>query len=821
VIQAQAGDLKSAAATARSINDPQALATLAEVWAQDGNFVSIDEATKNAERSQLSAFMRIATIHLEAGDDSATLETLALALETVRGYGLASRAIGLAEIGVLQAKARAKSEAQATFALAVEAARINKSDAELSSALRAIAVAQAQAADWTGAIETAESCGRYRAEALEKVARLQVEAGAEVEARATFALAVEAARRNEDDTQRSAALKTVAVARAQAGDWTGALDTAESCGRYRAATLEWVGKLQAEAGKLKEAKDTTLRIWNPDASPTTPEHDYLVRLQEQTLGYIAGLQAQAGDFINALEQARGIKDAKHRATALSEIAEAQAYDGQRLAAIENWSAAVEAVRNIKYENERISELKVIAVQQLRAGELLASRNTFAMAATTMPDELAIMQLCGKDFKGGIKAIDSIVNWQQRASGPKEMIEQQAEAGDLAELIQIAHRIEDEDVRAPALEEVARAQAAACEFQSAIENVSGLGNRASILVEIAIAQSSTGQRAAARNTLALALQSAHGTKRSAREGHTVTAVSHLKSENKTKSPTVFAFERKTKSERQRAKTVEKIERLRDEIASAQAELREAHVPLNELRETLDKAYEDNVAAAYPSGIGDLVREMETQYQAAITSATVRVRMAQVAMARGQLKLGDLKGAIDTVHSFADGDDRGAALKEIATLELESGQLRAALDVLAIAIESESYGPSDLGEIANMQASAGDKLAAQSTLGLALEAARGNYDQDDRASAVRQVAVASVTAGFNDLAVQTAGTILTNRDQLLPDVAAALVEAQDKAQFKRLLIPCAYYEDAASRMCELMALLYPEQADGIANELTTRG
>lgn len=804
VIQAQAGDFKRAAATARSIKENEmrveAMAKLAEVGGQAGDFESAMEAattieafTKNDERRQLSAFLQIATRQMEAGDNRAMLETLAVALGTIRaGHSIASRATGLAEIGVLQIKAGAESEAQATFALAIDAAQINKNDTERLAGLAEIGV-------------------------------LQAKAGAESEAQVTFARAVEAARINKNDTERSSALKAIAVAQAQAANWTGAIETAESCGRYRAEALEWVARAQAEAGRLQEAKDTALTIWNRDHSATQPADDYLARLQERTLGYIAGLQAKTGDFINALEQARGIKDAKLRATALSEIADAQAHDGQRLAAIESWSAAVEAARNIKYENGRTSELKVIAVMQLRAGEILASRNTFAMATTEMPDELALMQLRGGDLKGGINVINSITNWQHRTSGLKEIIEAQAESGDLIELIQIVNRIEDEELRASALEEVARAQTAACEFQSAIETVSGLGNRASILVEIAIAQSSVGQRVAARNTLVLALQSAYGYKTgssSSREGHrradTGTAVSQLKSENKSKTPTGFAFERQAKNERQRAKIPEKIERLRNEIASSRKELADENVRWDEWGKMLA-----GTGAGYPAGLSEVLGEIHAQHQATVTSATGKIRTAQVEMARGQLKLGDLKGAIETVHSLADGDDRRAALREIATLELESGQLRAALDVLAAAIKSESYGPSDLGAIANVQASAGEKLAAQSTLGLALEAARGTYDEDDRASAVAQVAMASVTAGFNDLAVQAAGTILTNRDHLLPDVAAALVAAKDKAHFKRLLIPCAYYTDAASRMCELMALLYPEQADGIANELTTRG
>jgi hypothetical protein len=46
------------------------------------------------------------------------------------------------------------------------------------------------------------------------------------------------------------------------------------------------------------------------------------------------------------------------------------------------------------------------------------------------------------------------------------------------------------------------------------------------------------------------------------------------------------------------------------------------------------------------------------------------------------------------------------------------------------------------------------------------------------------------------------------------ASPLVEAGDKENFKRLLVPSAYSLDAAYRMCGLLARLYPEQAAAVA-------
>ncbi|HEY85485.1 MAG TPA: hypothetical protein G4N96_10300, partial [Chloroflexi bacterium] len=49
---------------------------------------------------------------------------------------------------------------------------------------------------------------------------------------------------------------------------------------------------------------------------------------------------------------------------------------------------------------------------------------------------------------------------------------------------------------------------------------------------------------------------------------------------------------------------------------------------------------------------------------------------------------------------------------------------------------------------------------------------------------------------------------------PKIAAALVGAGDRENFERLLVPCAYYPDAAYAMCGLAAKLYPEQAGDVA-------
>jgi hypothetical protein len=85
---------------------------------------------------------------------------------------------------------------------------------------------------------------------------------------------------------------------------------------------------------------------------------------------------------------------------------------------------------------------------------------------------------------------------------------------------------------------------------------------------------------------------------------------------------------------------------------------------------------------------------------------------------------------------------------------------------------------------------------------------------RARALTAIAEAKVRVGDGKAALLMTDAILRNRSEFLYHIAIALAEAGDRDNFKRLLLPCAYYLDAAYRMCGLLARLYPEQAGAVA-------
>lgn len=67
---------------------------------------------------------------------------------------------------------------------------------------------------------------------------------------------------------------------------------------------------------------------------------------------------------------------------------------------------------------------------------------------------------------------------------------------------------------------------------------------------------------------------------------------------------------------------------------------------------------------------------------------------------------------------------------------------------------------------------------------------------------------------DQAISAAISTHKHRSSLLFTLARIFTDSGDTASLKRLLIPCAYYLDAAYQACELLAQLYPQHLTAIA-------
>ena len=106
----------------------------------------------------------------------------------------------------------------------------------------------------------------------------------------------------------------------------------------------------------------------------------------------------------------------------------------------------------------------------------------------------------------------------------------------------------------------------------------------------------------------------------------------------------------------------------------------------------------------------------------------------------------------------------------------------------------------------------------TLDIALAAKEKIEDEQKRLEALKSIAQIQAIAGKGEEALRTLEAMLSDRNTHLCDIALLFAETGDRVNFKRLLIPCAYYLDTAYEMCEYLARLYAEQASAVAKVLS---
>jgi hypothetical protein len=106
----------------------------------------------------------------------------------------------------------------------------------------------------------------------------------------------------------------------------------------------------------------------------------------------------------------------------------------------------------------------------------------------------------------------------------------------------------------------------------------------------------------------------------------------------------------------------------------------------------------------------------------------------------------------------------------------------------------------------------------TLDIALAAKEKIENEEKRLQALKSIAQIQAIAGKGEDAIRTLEAMLSDRNTHLRDIALLFAETSDRVNFKRLLIPCAYYLDTAYQMCGYLARLYPEQASAVAKVLS---
>jgi hypothetical protein len=92
-----------------------------------------------------------------------------------------------------------------------------------------------------------------------------------------------------------------------------------------------------------------------------------------------------------------------------------------------------------------------------------------------------------------------------------------------------------------------------------------------------------------------------------------------------------------------------------------------------------------------------------------------------------------------------------------------------------------------------------------------------DEKARSEVLAEVALVQAMHGPAEQALSTCKRIFADRNAHLPAVAQKLADRGDKDNFKRMLVPCAYYLDASYAMCGLLARLYPQKAIEVVKQI----
>ncbi|MEQ8972992.1 MAG: AAA family ATPase [Coleofasciculus sp. C1-SOL-03] len=665
------------------------------------------------------------------------------------------------------------------FSAAIHTAQQIKDSYRRAKALVEIAKAQAQAGNFTAAIHTAQQIEYFyfRAKALVEIAKAQPTAE-------NFTAAIHTAQQIEYSDKRELALVEIAKAQAQAENFTAAIHTAQQIDPYsedQQKALVEIAKAQAQAGNFTAAIHTAQQIddyfddwswWRLKRELTRFREDY----RAEALLEIAKAQAQAENFTAAIHTAQQIEYFYFRAKALLEIAKAQP-------TAENFTAAIHTAQQIKDSDKRAKALVEIAKAQAQAENFTAAIHTAQQIGDSKDRakalaEIAKAQPTAKNFTAAIKTAQQIKDSDNRELALAEIAKAQPTPENFTAAIHTAQQIKDSKDRAKALVEIATAQAQAENFTAAIHTAQLIEDsykRAEALVEIAKAQPT------AENFTA-AIHTAQQIKDSYLRAEVLVEIVQAQAQAENFTAAIH--------------TAQQIKDSKDPVEA----MLEGDTFEESLKLTLKR-------------LKSLTAECLAEYskdQEQIKYFSDRAK-AMLEIAKAQPTAENFSAAIHTAQQIEDSYDRALVLVEIVKAQAQAEKFTAAIHTAQQIGDSKDRAKAML-EIAKAQPTPENFTAAIHTA----QQIEGYYDRE---LALREVAKAQVENKCIEQALLTAEKILMNRNEHLPDIAATSVKTGDKENFKRLLIPCAYYLDAAYKMCGHLAQLYPNQLSDIAKIVNT--
>ncbi|GAK56349.1 tetratricopeptide repeat domain protein [Candidatus Vecturithrix granuli] len=793
--QIKIGEFQAALKTAEAIK---------EVRRRNEALQDIMAGQKQAEKE---ALLTIVEGQVQAGEFQAALTTV-MEIENIR-----DRIKALETIAVRQARIGERDMAQKVFTMALEYTKGLKNVRDRTWALEQIAIDQAWTGEFIDAFKAIQKINDklVRTKVLWNIAMSQASHG-------DIAAALKTTQMLDNIGQQKSLLSGIVWDRAGAGDFLTALEVTQGIDDTitKTSLLEDIAKAQIRVGeftaaikiaqRLEDAKcrevlqaviEAQIQAEEFSAAINRTQIFDDIKVRSKTLKRIAQAQCQIGKPDAARTTFAGIvltsqeldETTKGRAWMLQQIAQIQAQNRENKAAQAKFAMALKIAQKIKKVEDRILTLAGIALAQAQTGERDDARKTLDTALNStseianVRDRLSVLeaivrdQIQAREYDMAQMTITTgknitLVEYQLDGiwSVPLEAIAMaQIQAGNLTAALTTAKEIGIRTIWGrKVLQAIVHAQAHGRNFSAAFETAQIIYDtevRAVALGIIAKEQALAGDRSSAQITFATAFKEAQW----------------------------IGEEWKISGHRQ-----ERLEAILS-IARAQAQVGEREAARMTLLVALETTQEWQRRGGRVTA-WELTELAETQAQIGEHEASTVTFAVAMNNAR------HIKEAVDRVEE----------LRTIAQTQARVGELAAAL-MTAEQIENAEYRIAILQTIAQAQVQMGEGETAQMTFIMAIKIAQTIEEVEDRVKVLQTIAHTQIRAGFGEQAVQTAMTILTNRNKHLPEIAETLVDVGNKEHFKQLLIPCAAYLDSAYRMCGLLARLYPEQATAIAEIL----
>ena len=627
-----------------------------------------------------------------------------------------------------------------------------------------------------------------------------------------------------------------------------------------------VAKAQMEVGQMEEAKATF-------AEAIETAENLKPKARTNILIAIANLQADVGLFLDARETLQPIDMQGASAASWISLAEVQAKIGYKEQAITSLSQAKQLARNNEDKNSFYHILNTIASKQSQMGRLAEANETIEELASLQPfnqpqDPAEIFekiqedrdsallktvqeQLAAGQLEEALKTSSDIQEQSTQEDAAVQIAIAYAHAKNFSKAIEIANQLFNQVKKVELLQSIAIIQLQAGLVQESRDTLA-MGIKISFGSELSY------QQAFALINLANLLIENHHNKQGIDYANDVYKISsqihnlkdrvnilallgevYAKAGQKNKAKDIFteAIEIIQTVEKQNSPNSVKVSvvKLFATIGRAQARAREFNGALETVQKIKIIGFKalvlKTLAQEHPDAEQQeiLKTALATTYEDALSSFSLvfdhlattlsSIAVAQMALGEREVALAIFSKSLEIVTeetTQAIKTNPDSLLSRIAADQAEAGEITLALENVN-KIEDRLEQVRTLSDIAAFQGNKGDKEEILNTLNAAIKAQEKITDEYKQLQATELIAYIQAMAGQVEQAFRTAEKILTNRHQLLCNIATILDKIQDKDNFKKLLISCAYSSDTAYKMCTILARLYPEKAESVAEEV----